>query len=398
MQIADLKFLVAENDPFQRNWLVAALTQIGAQHILEVEDGESALSVLSEPDCSIDISLIEIDLPGMDGMELIRHISKVEKRHAVIVVSSLDQALLFSVETMSKAYGVELLGTIGKPVTPETLHEKIAGLEQMTRVSRTYSSLPAFTFEQLRAGIDADEFLPLFQPKIDLATRRVVGVEAFARWQHPKFGLLLPSRFIPVFEAAHGMSLLTAVIVAKSAAACLEWRRRGLMLTVSINISPSVLAIQDFAEQIIAYVSELDVPAACFIFEVTEASTVTDGPHFLENLTRLRMHGFGVSVDDYGIGKSSLQQLLRIPFSELKIDRSLVSGAAQNPTLELVLSSSLAICNKLDRQSVAVGIETKHDWDFLVKLGCTFAQGFYIAKPMDAAALPVWIQEWMLFF
>jgi EAL domain-containing protein (putative c-di-GMP-specific phosphodiesterase class I) len=201
-----------------------------------------------------------------------------------------------------------------------------------------------------------------------------------------------------VLETAHGMSLLTAVIVAKSAAACLAWRRQGLTLTVSINISPSVLAIQDFAEQIIAYLSEQELPASCFIFEVTEASTVTDGPHFLENLTRLRMHGFGVSVDDYGVGKSSLQQLLRIPFSELKIDRSLVSGAAQNQTLELVLSSSLAICNQLDRKSVAVGIETKQDWDFLVKLGCTYAQGFYIAKPMDAVALPIWMQEWTLFF
>jgi EAL domain-containing protein (putative c-di-GMP-specific phosphodiesterase class I) len=334
----------------------------------------------------------------MDGMELIRHISKVEKRHAVIVVSSLDQALLFSVETMSKAYGVELLGTIGKPVTPEALREKIDGLEKLIRISRAYSSLPALTFEDVRSGIDADEFLPLFQPKIDLATRQVVGVEAFARWQHPKFGLLAPARFIPVLETAHGMSLLTAVIVAKSAAACLAWRRQGLTLTVSINISPSVLAIQDFAEQIIAYLSEQELPASCFIFEVTEASTVTDGPHFLENLTRLRMHGFGVSVDDYGVGKSSLQQLLRIPFSELKIDRSLVSGAAQNQTLELVLSSSLAICNQLDRKSVAVGIETKQDWDFLVKLGCTYAQGFYIAKPMDAVALPIWMQEWTLFF
>ena len=159
-----------------------------------------------------------------------------------------------------------------------------------------------------------------------------------------------------------------------------------------------MLAQAGLAEAIIAFVAEKAMTPSYVIFEITESATVTDGPQFLENLARLRMNGFGLSVDDYGSGKSSMQQLLRIPFSELKIDRAFVSGAAQNHALELVLSSSLALCTQLERHSVAVGIETRQDWDFVQKLGCTYAQGFYIAKPMDKSALPTWMSEWGLFF
>jgi EAL domain-containing protein (putative c-di-GMP-specific phosphodiesterase class I) len=397
-EIANLRFLIADKEPFHRNLLAATLMQIGAQHVLEVGNGLAALQALQNPQHPIDISIIDIDLPGMDGMELIRHISKDGQQHAVIVVSGLDASLLFSVETMSKAYGVDLLGSIGKPVTPELLLEKITGFELLRKSSPVYSAAPQFAFDDIRAAIDADEFLPYFQPKLDLATRKVVGVEAFARWQHPKLGLLFPGSFIPIMEAHDAMSLLTSAIVTKSIAASRMWRGRGFQLTVSINISPSVLAMHDFAEQIIFYSNEHDVAPSSLIFEITESATVTDGPHFLENLARLRMHGFGISVDDYGTGKSSLQQLMRIPFSELKIDRTFVSGAAHNHALELVLSASLAVCHQLDRKSVAVGVETKEDWDFLQKLGCTYAQGFYIAKPMDASALPVWLREWKQFF
>ncbi len=398
MQIAGLRFLVAENEPFHREWLVAMLNQLGADHVVEAEDGQAALKALHLADPAIDISLIEIDMPGMDGMELIRHISKEDTRRAVIVVSRLDQALLFSVETMSKAYGVELLGTIVKPATPEALQAAIDRFQDVHRPSKSYSSVPAMSFDDVREGLDKQQFLPLFQPKIDLATRKVVGVEAFARWEHPKYGRLTPPSFIPLLEVEQAMSRLTSAMIEQSVAAGRGWRAQGFDLTISINVSPSVLGIENFAEQVIAFATTQNVQPASLIFEITEAATVSDNPYFLENLVRLRMHGFGVSVDDYGTGGSSLQQLMRIPFSELKIDRTFVSGAAHNRAVELVLSSSLDVCRQLDRQSVAVGVETKEDWEFLIRLGCTYAQGYYIAKPMEAAALPIWMGEWALFF
>ena len=397
-KITNLRFLVAEKEAFHRHWLVTMLETLGARHVIEAADGNAALALLKDPKNSIDIMLMEIDLPGMDGLELIRHIAKDDDNCAVIVVSGLDQALLFSVDTMSKAYGIELLGTLQKPVAPESLLPMIERFCINESQSKTYSTLPPITLVDLQTGLANDEFLPLFQPKIDLATRQVVGVEAFARWAHPSAGLLSPGTFIPLLEAERAMTQLTWIIIEKSVAACRDWKTQGFSLTVSVNISPSVLRQSGLAEEIINYLHEHDLPPGALIFEVTEAATVVDGPYLLENLNRLRMHGFGVSVDDYGTGGSSMQQLMRIPFSEMKIDRTFVSGASQNHALELVLSSSLALCHRLERRSVAVGVETRKDLDFLVKLGCTFAQGFYIAKPMEGSALPIWMREWALFF
>ncbi len=397
-QIADLRFLIADKENFHRHWLAAMLETLGARHVLEVANGNEALTVLKDALQPIDIMLMEIDLPGMDGLELIRHIARNDDNCAVIVVSRLDLAQLFSVETMSKAYGIDLLGTLEKPVAPESLLPMIERFCQNILKSKIHTSLPKISFADLQNGLANDEFFPLFQPKIDLKTRQVIGVEAFARWQHPVAGLLAPGTFIPLLEANAAMTQLTWVIIEKSVAACRTWKALGFTLTVSINISPSVVAQSGLAEEIIDYMHEHALAPESLIFEITEAAAVTDGPHFLENLNRLRLHGFGISVDDYGTAGSSMQQLMRIPFSEVKIDRSFVTGASNNHALELVLSSSLALCRQLERRSVAVGVETRSDLEFLVKLGCTYAQGFYIAKPMDGSALPMWMKEWELFF
>ncbi len=133
-------------------------------------------------------------------------------------------------------------------------------------------------------------------------------------------------------------------------------------------------------------------------FEMPESSVLTNDPSFLERLVRLRMMGYGLAIDDYGTGRSNLQLLARIPFTELKIDRSFVDGASKRRPLGTVLSSCLGLARSLDRASVAVGVETKQDWDFLQGLGCTYAQGYHIAKPMEAAAFPGWLEDWRQFF
>jgi EAL domain-containing protein (putative c-di-GMP-specific phosphodiesterase class I) len=133
-------------------------------------------------------------------------------------------------------------------------------------------------------------------------------------------------------------------------------------------------------------------------FELPESSVLTRDPAFIERLVRLRMMGFGLAIDDYGTGRSNLQLLAQVPFSELKIDRSFVDGASKKRALGTVLASCLALARSLDRMSVAVGVETRQDWDFLQKLGCTYAQGFYIANPMAADAFPGWLEEWEQFF
>ncbi len=398
MQIADLHFLVAEDDDFQRRWLMIMLTNLGAKNIVEVPDGLAALKTLQDKAQRIDISFIDLNMPGMDGMELIRHLAKENNQTSVVLASALDSSLLFSVGTMSKAYGIDLLGTIEKPATPENLLELINLYRTPEARNKSRAIAPTFTFADIQQGLKDKEFEPVFQPKVELTTRQVKGVEAFARWRHPQYGFIVPTAFIPILEENGEMDALAWIIIEKSIVACRKWHAQGLLITVSINLSPSSLAKPGLAEKIAEYVAQQGLDEQYIIFEVTESATITNVPYFLENLARLRMKGFGLSVDDYGMGHASMQELLRIPFTELKIDRSFVSGAAQNQSLEMVLSSSLELCRKLHRQSVAVGVETQQDWDFLYKLGCAYAQGYYIAKPMEGDAIPVWMQEWSHFF
>ncbi|HJV81916.1 EAL domain-containing response regulator [Noviherbaspirillum sp.] len=399
MQIGDLRFLIAEDDEFQRHWLNVMLRKLGAHHIAEAENGRVALAMLQDRHASVDISFVDLNMPDMDGIELVRHLANSDSQTAIVLTSALGSALLFSVETMSKAYGVHLLGTFEKPATPEVLQNLIAQYQPpQVRQDRVKKALPVFTLQEIRDGIRAGQFEPFFQPKVELATGKVKAVEAFVRWRHPRYGLVTPPAFIPILEASGHMEDLTWAVIERAIAACRAWHDQGLMLAVSINLSATSLAEPGLAEKILAYIAQHGIEPQYLTIEITELMAMTDVPVCLENLARLRMKGFGLSIDDYGTAHSNVQQLLRIPFLDLKIDRSFVAGASQNKQMHIALSSCLELAKKLHRNSVAVGVETREDWDLLRDLGCTYAQGFYIAKPMERAAVPGWIDEWTQFF
>jgi len=397
VSIANLRFLIAEDDAFQRHWLAVMLTKLGAQHIVEAENGRIALELLRKKP-AVDISFIDLNMPDMDGIELVRHLANGDYKTAIVLTSALGSALLFSVETMSKAYGIHLLGTFEKPATPEILQRLIDQYQPPAQRNAEKAAIPKFSLEEIQRAVRADQFEPFFQPKVELATGKVKAVEAFVRWRHPQYGVLPPSFFIPVLEASGHMEDLTWSVIERSVAACRSWHDRGLMLSVSINLSVSSLSEPGLAEKILHHIAGHAIEPQYITFEITELMAMTDVPICLENLARLRMKGFGLSVDDYGTAHSNLQQLLRIPFLDLKIDRSFVAGASQNGQMHIALSSSLELARKLRRNSVAVGVETREDWDLLRDLGCTYAQGYYIAKPMERDAVPGWVDEWAQFF
>jgi EAL domain-containing protein (putative c-di-GMP-specific phosphodiesterase class I) len=187
-------------------------------------------------------------------------------------------------------------------------------------------------------------------------------------------------------------------MIEKSIERCREFHDMGIPISISINLSPETLAHPAFMQQISACVGRHRVMPDYITFELPESSVLTNDPSFIERLVRLRMAGYGLAIDDYGTGRSNLQLLARIPFSELKIDRSFVDGASKRRALGTVLSSCLGLARSLDRMSVAVGVETKQDWDFLQGLGCTYAQGYHIASPMEAKAFPGWLEDWRQFF
>ena len=402
MDIAHLHFLVAKADPGQRRLLVDMLGQLGAPRVTEVPDGHTALRCFQNSFTpTVNIAIIDLDLPGIDGLELIRTLAAMHCRARLIVVGNQPANLMFSVETMAQAYGFDLLGTLTAPVSLARLRELLDNYAEPVLASEEEQAAaagPSFTFSEVGIGLQGRQFEPFFQPKIELETGQVKGLEAFARWRHPEHGVLGPGAFIDALEEHSRIDFLDWSMIEKSVERCRAFHDMGIPIEISINLAPETLAHPQFMQQIAACLSRHRLLPDYLTFEIPESSVLSTDASFVERLVRMRMAGFGLAIDDYGTGRSNLQLLARIPFSELKIDRSFVDGASKKRAIGTVLASCLGLARSLDRNSVAVGVETKQDWDFLQGLGCTYAQGYYIASPMEASAFPGWLEDWRQFF
>ncbi len=395
MSIANLRFLVAEDHDFQRSVLVRMLEGHGAKAVHEASDGHAALKILRDPTRPVDIVISDLEMPGMDGMEFVRHLGETGIRVSIILASALERKLLASIATMSEAYGINLLGVVEKPITPGKL-EALITLHNPAQAHRGRSKTagPTFTLEEIAAGLKNNEFEPFFQPKVELATGRVKGAEALARWRHPQHGIIAPYAFIGPLEDNDLIDELAWVMLRKAAAFCRSWRSAGLEATVSVNLSLKSLTDTRLADRVTELVLSENLEPRHMVLELTESAATTDVGKALENLARLRIKGFGLSIDDYGTGYSSMQQLTRIAFTELKIDQSFVTNAAKQESAKVILESSLDMAKKLNITAVAEGVETQADWNLLRQLDCGLAQGYFIARPMEAGAYLKWVRGW----
>jgi len=391
--VSQLRFLVAEDHEFQRLALVSLLSRMGVGVVHEASDGNEALAVLRDPARPVDIIISDLEMPGMDGMEFVRHLGETGTRVSIVLASGLEPRLLASIATMSQAYGINLLGAVEKPLTAEKLRALI-GLHHSVRAKKANPADPVFTQDEIAAGLKNEEFEPFFQPKIELATGKIRGVEALARWRHPQHGIVAPIAFITILEENGQIEALTRVMLARSAEQCRSWRNAGLDASVSVNVSVKSLGDVHFAESMTELVRRHHLDPRHMIIEVTETTAATDVGRALENLARLRMNGFGLSIDDYGTGYSSMQQLGRIAFTELKIDQSFVMNAVKQESSRVFLKSSLGLAKRLKLTSVAEGVQTRPDVDLLLRLHCDLAQGYFIARPMSSAAFHDWQGKW----
>lgn len=394
MNIANLNFLLVEDHDFQRRSLRRMLSTLGAQHITDVADGRAALGAFQQAPHPFDVCIIDLNMPGMDGMELVRHLAEAHSKVSIILLSALDRALISSVETMVKAYGIHLLGAIEKPATPAALETLFARLGQRKPPRAAAGGLPEPTLEELAEALAQGQFEPYFQPKADLRTGQIRSAEALARWRHPQRGMVPPDSFIPLMEHHGLIDQLTEQIVLKTAAAWRDWEAQGQRYEISINLSLLSLSNPGYAARLSGIIERHDIAPSYIVFEVTESAAMSDLSHSLENLARLRMKGYGLSIDDYGTGYSSMQQLIRIPFSELKMDRSFVTAACKDNAQVLVLASSLALARELRLESVAEGVETAADWRLLRRLECRYAQGYLIGRPVAQAEFLAGIDSW----
>lgn len=313
-KLQSLKFLIVEDDPFQREGLALLLARLGACEILQAGDGGSALQLLKEEPGHVDVLLCDIDMPQMDGMAFLRHLSAFANRPSVIIVSQFDAAMRDSVSTMAEAFGLNVLGTMPKPPSRSLLLD----LLRHHAPDHGHAGPPSPAMIPRQEIVDAlnnGEFVPWYQPKVEMASGRVVGVEALVRWNSRSRGLLTPGAFLDAVEKYGLMDHLTWRVLAQSAAMGRAWHDQGLPLHIAVNLSLSSLDRLELAERLSEVVAKQGLDPSQLILEVTEIAAMSAVGPSLENLVRLRLLGFGLSIDDYGTGYSSLQQLARVPFT-----------------------------------------------------------------------------------
>lgn len=279
------------------------------------------------------------------------------------------------------AHAASLAKRSGKPWRLHTEGEGEAATEQF--------SLLGELDDALRDG----HIAVVYQPKLNLAHDRIDAVEALVRWRHPLRGMLPPDSFIPLIEEAGRIDDLTIAVLAQSLEDMRGWCKQGLVISVAVNISASLLASESFANRVLALVTRSEAPAHRLTFEVTESAQFEDSAKAIAMLKRFREAGIRISMDDYGTGQSTLNYLKLLPVSELKIDRMFVQHAHIDHGDAMLVRSTVQLAHELGLKVVAEGIEEEACLAFLKSIGCDYAQGYFVSRPLSAADLALRVAD-----
>lgn len=229
---------------------------------------------------------------------------------------------------------------------------------------------------------------------MDLATNRVKYVEALVRWDHPTRGFVPPDQFIPFAEQTGYIKAISRWVADKAIAQCAAWRKEGIELAVSVNVSARELIQSSLPETFQGLLDKHGVAPDCIWIEITESAIMDDPNHAIETLDRLHALGIRLSIDDFGTGYSSLSYLKRMPVHELKIDKSFVMGMAHHKDDETIVRSTIDLGHNMGLKVVAEGVENEEMMLRLKALGCDLAQGYHLSRPLPPAKLVDWLMAW----
>jgi EAL domain-containing protein (putative c-di-GMP-specific phosphodiesterase class I) len=250
------------------------------------------------------------------------------------------------------------------------------------------------TVEELRTALGNEQLVVHYQPRIDLRTREVNGVEALVRWDHPTRGLLSPEAFLDLVEEAGLMGAMTRNVLAQALDQVATWQAQGQRLRVSVNISASSLMDARLPDDVVAMLAARDLAPGTLQLEITEEFLLIDRDRAWDILTQLRAHGVQIAVSDSGTGYGSLSYLRDLPIDELKLDHSFISPIADDIHAATRVASTIGMAHSLDLRMVAEGVETNLAYALLKRLGCDQAQGYFVSRPVPGSELDTWLDTW----
>jgi len=331
------------------------------------------------------VIIMDLAMPETDGLELLRWLASESYRAQIIIMSGFDACVVEAAKQIGQERGLNICFTFNKPVRVQDLKEKFVALKR--------AKIDAIDEADLERGLNGRELFLQYQPKVRMNTGALEGVEALVRWRHPVRGLVPPDQFIQLAEISGLIDRLTDFVLAEAIYQQKFWAQQGLDIHIAVNLSPVNLRDEQLVEHIAMLCQSENIAPDRLVLEITESTAMSNALQSLDILTRLRLKGFRLSIDDFGTGFSSLSRLRRLPVTEIKIDRTFVIEALTSADALIIVKTVIGLAKNMNLTVIAEGVETEEHYRLLNDLGCDMAQGYGIAKPMDAGGLLMWNAE-----
>lgn len=373
--------------------IAAILSDVGwvvlhvAQDIAEVD------ALFARDERVPDLIVTGLRFSDGDGFQLIRKIARHCKQSAIFVVSHQQRAVIKTAVALADACGLALAGIAEQPIEPHALRRDLAKFESRTRMPPSIVPAPALSRDELMSLLDRGALVPWLQPKLRISTREVVGFEALMRARDVQGKLIGPDRMVAAL-GMHGLLDQATLCIARQTidfvVRCLD---EGMAVSTSINVSMQALSSLAFCQALSDAVESVQLDPSWITIEITETDAMADFASVIENTGRIRMLGFNIAIDDFGTAYSSLFQLSRIPFSELKIERAFVKGVDQDSGKQAIVAACAQLGASLGLHVVAEGVETAAELEYVTRVGCAQIQGYLVAQPMPATEALEWLRN-----
>ncbi|MEP6356330.1 MAG: EAL domain-containing response regulator [Hyphomicrobiales bacterium] len=386
------KVLLVDDDPTQLILLNGYFMGLGCDQIFEASSAQKAIEIVRENKDEISLIVSDLMMPDMDGIEMLRALKQDAFKGSIALISSLEQRLIDSAHKLGNLHQLKIIGTCRKPLTKQCLDNVFHGVD-FTEKATLKSVSTASELTDVLAGFEAEQFLPYYQPKVDVLSGRIVGVEALARWEHPANGLISPESFLPTIEGNDLTMELTFLMFRRAFADMAKWRDKGIHIKIALNVTATEVANLSFPSQVQGLLDEYEIEADKIVIEMTENEVLEFNATSMEVLTRFRLMGVDIAIDDFGTGYSNLKTLKEFPYTELKIDQAFIRGMSKDSFSQETVRVAATLGRQLNMRLLAEGVETADEWDFVKARGIDEVQGFYIAKPMPADAFASFYSE-----
>ncbi|TGN06898.1 EAL domain-containing response regulator [Leptospira ilyithenensis] len=385
------KALILDDEPDMNEFLSDVLKELDFREIIQLIKSTSFFENYSS---DLDLIVLDLFMPDMDGVEILRYLGEAKSEALIILISGHSQSVLKSAERVAKAYGLNVIGSLTKPFSINTIMKTIEqGKDLKKKPKQLEQKEFHFSKEEILIGIKNKEIVLYYQPQINLHTKEISGFEALVRWSHPGHGIIFPDQFLPLVSKFSILGDLTKYLIQEACSFFGNLAKLGIKKRVSINISVYDLVDTSMPEDIISLIQKYSLDSNQVILELIETGKIEDHPKVLEILTRVCMKGIGLSIDDFGTGFSSLDQLSKAPFTELKIDKSFVFDVLKNANTSKIINSTVHLANQLKMEVVAEGIENKETRNLLRELGVHLGQGYYFSVPLPSSGVVNFIKN-----